>query len=44
MKRIFFCFCYQHRDSVGIVHCNSKLPDVIQGGVCDNAITIQGGQ
>jgi hypothetical protein len=43
-EKDFLLFLYQHRDSVGIVHCNSKLPDVLQGGVCDNAKTIKDGQ
>jgi len=26
---------YQHEDSLGLVHCNSNHPAVVQGNVCD---------
>ena len=28
-------FLYQHKDSLGLVHCNSNLPAVMQGDVYD---------
>ena len=31
----FPLFLCQHKDSFGLVHCNSNLPAVMQGDVCD---------
>ena len=33
-EKDFLLFLYWHRDSVGIVHFNSKLPTLIHRGVC----------
>jgi len=26
---------YQHKDTLGLVHCNSNLPAVVERDVCD---------
>jgi len=31
----FPLFLYQHKDILGLVHCNSILPAVMHGDMCD---------
>ena len=35
-QRQNYCFLFlcQHKDSLGLIHCNSNLPAVMQGDVC----------
>jgi hypothetical protein len=33
MNRGFLCFSYQHTESMGLVHCNSNLPAIVQEDV-----------
>ena len=34
----FALFLCQHKDSLGLVHCNSNLTAVLQGDVCDTPV------